>query len=611
MHKLAIKDNKTTKHIYTKQFIILVSCIALLILILIGNLVRLQIFQHKQYATQSRNNVISIIPASPNRGLIYDRNGVILAENVPAYQLTVTPENTPDMRQSIHDLQKIINIPQDNVDNFFSHLYLYRPNQAVPLVNKMSEQQVAAFYTHQYKFPGINIQMHMIRHYPLGKATANVVGYVGRINANEINNVNRENYSATNVIGKTGLEKQYEQVMHGKVGIEEIETNARGRIVKHLQQIHPVSGNNLYLSIDSKLQQAAYNALGNNQGAVVAIDPKNGEILALVSKPSFDPNIFVTGISNKEYNALTNSPYHPLFDRALRGQFAPGSTIKPFYAVEALDNGRITTASKIYDPGWFQLPNTRHIYHDWKLSGHGWVNVTKAIAVSCDTFFYNLAAKTGILQLDRNLYDFGFGKVTNIDLPDELSGLVPTAQWKKQHIGVSWYTGDTIVAGIGQGYLSTTPLQLAYATSILANRGIGYQPHLVTKLQSGNQQQEVQPLVTTSIQLKNPKNWDIVNAAMQQVILNPLGTGENFGRHPAYSVAAKTGTAQVYGKKRDEDRTQTNIPRKLRNNHLFIAYAPVNNPQIAIAVVVEHNVAAARVARKVLDEYLLGEHHAK
>ena len=611
MAKTTIKNQHTEKKVFKKQLFILVSIIAGIVLILLGNLFRLQVIQHKQYVTQSRNNVLNIIPHAPNRGLIYDRNGVVLAENIPAYQLMVTPADTPNLKQSIKDLQQIIPIPQSNIDSFYKSLYRYRSNQAVPLVDKLTEADVAKFYINQYRFPGIDIETHMIRHYPEGKYFANIIGYVGRINSGDTKNIDKENYSATNFIGKTGIEHQYETTLHGTVGIDEIETNARGNIVKHLQRISPVSGNNLHLSIDSKLQIAAYNALGDNQGAVVAIDPKTGGVLALVTKPSFDPNLFVTGISNKEYHQLVNSPLHPLFDRAIRGQFAPGSTIKPFYAVEALDHKLITIDSKIFDPGWFQLPNTKHIYHDWKRGGHGWVNVVKAIAVSCDTFFYNLAVNNGIKKMDNNLFDFGFGNPTQIDMPDELSGLVPTPQWKKHHIGDSWYTGDTIVAGIGQGYLTTTPLQLAYATSILANRGLGYKPHLVTQISHSKQKQlDVTPEITTNLKLNNEHNWDIVENGMQQVITNYLGTGENFGRHPAYTIAAKTGTAQVYGKKRDEDRTETNIPKKLRNNHLFIAYAPVNNPKIAIAVVTEHNAAAARTARKVMDEYLLREHNA-
>jgi penicillin-binding protein 2 len=616
MSKTIIKDNFNEKKIFQKRFFFLIGIIVLIFIILFGNLIKLQIIDHKQYVTQSINNVLNIIPHAPNRGLIYDRNGTILAENIPAYQIMVTPADTPNIKQSVYDLQKIIQIPDATVQSFFKSLYLYRSNQAVPLLDKLTAAQVAIFYINQYKFPGMDIQAHMIRHYPEGEYFANIIGYVGRINIGDIKNIDKENYSGTNFIGKTGIENQYESILHGQVGVDEIETNAKGSVVKFLQQVPPISGSDLTLSIDSKLQIAAYDALGDNQGAVVVINPNNGEILALVTKPSFDPNLFVTGISNTEYNDLTNSPTHPLFDRAIRGQFSPGSTIKPFYALEALDHNLITTATKVYDPGWFKLPNSTHIYHDWKRGGHGWVNVVQAIAVSCDTFFYNLAVNNGIDHMDQNLYDFGFGSPTQVDMPDELSGLVPTPEWKKKHIGANWYTGDTVVAGIGQGYLTTTPLQLAYATSILANRGIGYKPHLLTTIGGKSQHQtNILPIITTNLKLKNNNNWDVVMDGMQQVITSPLGTGgTTFGRNPKYTIAAKTGTAQVYGKKRDEedqeDQSEANIPKQLRNNHLFIAYAPVTNPKIAIAVVTEHNSAAATTARKVLDEYLIEENHA-
>ena len=427
---------------------------------------------------------------------------------------------------------------------------------------------------------------------------------MGRITAKELHEVNPINYSGSAYIGKRGIEKYYEALLHGQVGAEEAETNAAGQVVRVLKNISAKPGQNIYLTIDSKLQAYAEKALGKNDGAIVAVDPANGQVLTLVTKPTYNPNPFVTGISSKAYNTLVHSPGNPLYNRAIRGEYAPGSTIKPFFAVGGLDSHIINTQYQIYDPGWFRLPNTKHIYHDWKVTGHGWVNVKKAIIVSCDIFFYNLAVNLGISRMDTILNGFGFGKPTNIDMPFALNGIVPSPAWKMQHHGRPWYTGDTVITGIGQGSLLVTPLQLAQATATLAEHGQGYQPQLVLKTVAEDGVIDMhQPIALAPIQLSNPKIWHTVIKAMMGVIYNPYGTAVLFGRHPPYTAAAKTGTAQVFGKQRDEEWSRTNIPKRLRNNHLFIVFAPAKNPKIALAMVIEHAGLEDKIARKILDFY--------
>jgi len=557
------------------------------------------------YSTLSQKNVLNIIPIAPNRGLIYDRNGVMLAQNIAVFSLNIIPAKVKSIKNTLQALKKIIAIFPHDIKNFNRSLKQHHPFDPVPLKINLSEQELAKFYVNRYRFPGVVIQSKMLRKYPLGEEVSQIVGYVGRINANDLSKVNQVDYSASNYIGKTGIEKYYEDSLHGRVGVEEVEMNAAGRIVRHMKRTLPQPGNDLYLTIDSRLQSFCEKVLGADNGAIVIIQPSTGQILALVSTPSYDPNLFINGISHKDYETLLKSPGHPLFNRAIRGQYAPGSTIKPFIAIAGLDSGAITADSKIYDPGWFRLPETKHVYHDWKPYGHGWVNVTKAMIVSCDTFFYRLAVTLGMNVIDQMLSRFGFGNDTKIDMPEALSGLLPSPEWKRNTLGHSWYTGDTILTGIGQGYLLVTPLQLAIGAAIIAQRGAYFQPHLLLKFQRPDETVMAIPNIEEiPIVLQHPQVWDIVIHAMQGVITHSQGTAVGFGRHPPYTVAGKTGTAQVFGKQRDEERSRMNIPKKLRNNHLFIGFLPVNQPKIVMAVVVEHASAADSLARRISDFYL-------
>ena len=614
MSKLSnVKNLIVEKRLFRKRLSISIGIVIVLTLILLSRLVDLQIIQHKTYATLSKNNYIALRPIEPNRGLIFDRNGVLLAENVPVFSLALIPESIKNLEETLLELEQIIKISPTELKQFYVNLKRQPNFDPVVLKVKLTEKELAKFYVNQYRFPGVIIKNQMIRKYPLGDILENVVGYTGRFTSAELSKVDPVNYSASNFIGKAGIEKYYEKELHGKIGYEEIETDATGRSIRTIKKIPPTPGDDLYLTVDSKLQKVAMDALGKECGAVVAIQPKTGEVLVLASSPSFNPNLFVKGISQKEYKKLQDSKNTPMFDRAVSGQFPIASTIKPFLALEALSLHIITPNYTIFDPGWFKLPNTKHVYRDWKKGGHGYVNLTKAIIVSCDTYFYNLAVKLGIQRIDDILNRFGFGRKTGIDTTGEVSGIVPSPKWKMHTLGIAWYTGDTVISGIGQGFVLATPIQLAVAAATLANRGQRLEPTLLLKTKLGDGKIINQkPIFKDPVMIENKKIWNIVIEAMQKVVTstNPWGTARiRFGTDEKYTVAAKTGTAQVFSNhNRDEDALgNTKIPKKLRNHSLFIAFAPIKNPKIAIAVIVEHSPIAGTVARKVLDYYLLKE----
>lgn len=599
--KTVFNSPEIDKQHFRRHLVYIVCFLSIFALLIVLRLGYLQLAHHKRYKTLSQKNILSVMPFAPARGIITDRNGVIVAENKPTFALAVIPERSRNINASIKQLSKIIPIDADSIRLFNIHRRQSRPYQHVTLLSKIDAKTLARFAVNQYLFPGFVIDTNLQRTYPLGKDLAPVVGYVGRITAADLENVDPENYLASTTIGKTGIENYYEKTLHGTIGTNTNEINASGHTIRSVSRIQAVSGKNIQLTIDSRLQHIAETALGKETGAVVAIDPRSGEILAFASSPSFDPNLLTAGIDQKTYNKIFHHGANPMFNRALDGLFSIGSTVKPFIALAALQEKVITPQTKIFDPGWFQLPNTKHIYHDWRLDGHGWVNVSKAIRVSCDTFFYNLATKLGISTVDKYLADFGFGKATGIDMPHEKTGVVPSPYWKKTHTGMNWYTGNTILTLIGQGYMLATPLQLANATMLLANRGFAYTPHMVRSISDSDNHSSLTQLIPEPM-VSLPKNeWQLVDNAMQQVIRAPDGTGEHFGRNPPYTVAAKTGTAQLYAHNRDEEHSETDIPKKVRNNHLFIAFAPIKNPQIAIAVIVEHAAKAAAVARQVLD----------
>jgi len=606
--QLTIKNKKEEKRLFNRRCLIIACVSGVLLITLLARLYYLQVFQYHSYTTLSRKNFVLSLPIEPTRGLIYDRHNRLIASNKPVFSLTITPNQVPNLTDTLSGLKSILHISDQEIEDFRRNIKQYRPYQPIPLRLQLTEQERAIFYVNQYRFEGVSIQSRMIRQYFFGTALSNVIGHVGRINQMDLSHIDAVNYSASDYIGKTGIEKYYEDQLHGQVGFKEAEANAAGKIIRLLKQTPAKQGDTLYLTIDAKLQEAAKKALQNEAGAVVAIQPETGDILALLSNPGYDPNGFVSGMSSEAYQKLLNASNHPLYDRATRGQFAPGSTIKPFIAVGALNEQVITPAYQIYDPGYFQLKGVNHIYHDWKKTGHGWVNLTKAITVSSDTFFYNLAVNMGIDRIDNILSDFGFGHKTGVDTTDENAGLLPSRQWKSRYQGESWYIGDTIITGIGQGFLLATPLQLAQATATLANRGIRIKPHLLLKKKLPDNTTIFTPTQSKdSITLKKNSTWQTVIHSMEAVIKNPVGTGWRFGHNLLYSIAAKTGTAQVYTKYRNEEMASDDLPKKLRNNMLFICFAPVKNPKIALVVITEHSTLAPVVARKIIDYYLLKE----
>ncbi|CZG63682.1 TPA: penicillin-binding protein 2 [Legionella pneumophila] len=585
---------------------LLIAILIILSLILILRLAFLQISEFKRYQTLSLKNQMSVIPIAPPRGVILDRNGVLLAENIPVYVLEITPERVKDMKQTLTKLRELIpSITDEDIDSFNKTRLQNRSFVPIPIKLKLSQEEVATFASNQYHFPGVSIKARLMRHYPLGEITAHALGYVGRINIQELKQVDSTNYRATNFIGKAGIEKYYEDILHGKVGYQMVETDVSGRTLRIINKVNPHSGAKLYLSIDARLQEAAYNALKDKRGAVVVINSRNGEVLAMVSSPSFDPNIFVSGVSKADYKVLSNALQRPLFNRAVRGVYPPASTIKPFVGLAGLDKGFITTTTEIYDPGKYKLPTSSHVYRDWKKTGHGVINFKRAITVSCDTFFYQLGNKMGISNIEDMLVKFGLGQLTHVDLHEEANGVIPSARWKRQTKGVSWYPGDTLISAIGQGFMLATPLQMANATASLSQHGQRFRPHLLIKTVNSdtNETEEYKPFEEYPVSLRDEANWGVVIDAMHSVLTSNEGTGYRFGRNPPYPVAGKTGTAQVYSGRQYEKAKYEDIPEHLRDNSLFIAFTPVEKPEIAIAVVVENDTIASTVARKVLDTY--------
>lgn len=611
--RLTLKDHQTESRLFISRCVVACFTIAVLAFLLIVRLAYLQIIEHNFYSTLSTQNIVTIIPIEPNRGLIYDRNNVLIAKNIPTYSLALIPGKVRHLNETIEALKTVIPITADDMKAFHRELIQHRAYQPVSIKLNLSEEDLAKFYVNQYRFPSIMVKPQLTRYYPMSSVMSNVLGYVGRINPTELNHVNTSNYTASDYIGKVGIEKFYETELHGTVGYEEAEINASGHIVRELREIPPIPGNTLHLTIDSDLQAFATTELGQNSGALVAIEPATGEVLALVTNPGYDPNLFVRGVNQKNYLELLNSPDHPLVNRAIRGLFPPGSTIKPFYALLGLEVNAVNPTVRIYDKGWFQIPKTTHVFHDWVHGGHGWVDLPKAIMVSCDVYFWQLSLNVGMRRMINFLHEFGFGAKTNIDMPAELDGLVPSPEWKRAVQGQPWYAGDTVVTAVGQGSLLITPLQLAVATATLAERGLRLEPHLLlTRTAPNGQTTQQNPRYLPQVVLQNKKAWDIVIGAMQSVASDPQGTAHQFfGYHLNYSVAAKTGTAQVYGHLREETEAQANRPKYLRNNHLIIVFAPVDQPKIAIAVVVEHESLANQIARHVIDHYFQEQPHAK
>jgi penicillin-binding protein 2 len=595
--------------------------------ILFGRFFYLQVIQHRYYDTKAEDNRISIVPDPPNRGLILDRNGVVLARNYSAYTLELTLSRIPDLEGTIGALSKLVDIQPRDRRRFQKLREESKGRDNLTLRSRLTDEEVAVLAVNRYRFPGVDIKGRLFRQYPLGELASHVVGYISRIDDRDVEKIEDSdqagNYKGTDHIGKTGLELSYEQALHGKTGFEQVETDASGRIVRGASvralapRTPPTPGNNLVLTLDIGLQEAAERALGDNRGALVAIEPATGGILAFVSKPGYDPNLFIDGIDPVNWDALNNSPDHPLNNRALTGLYPPGSTFKPYMALAALELGKRTPTQTIFDPGYFMFGNNR--FRDDKAGGHGYVDMYKSIVVSCDTYYYTLANDLGIDNMARFIGQFGFGAKTGIDVEGEFIGVLPSPEWKVKRFKSTpaqqkWFPGETISVGIGQGYNSYTPLQLAQAVATLANDGVMYRPHFVDYIQNPitGERKYVQPQPLKTIPLK-AKNLEVVKHAM--VGVNKEGTGARAFAGATYVSAGKTGTAQVIALKQGEKYSEATVEERHRDHALFIAFAPADNPKIALAVLVENAGfgarAAAPVARKVLDFYLLGKGVAK
>jgi len=609
--RVTIKDYLFESQLFMQRSVQALVFAGILIAILVGRLIYLQVLAHEHYITLSDDNRIKILPLPPNRGLIFDRNGLILADNLPSYRLEITPEQVRDMDATLDALSQLVNI-RDVDRSRFEELRRRTPVfKPVPLRFRLSDEEVARFAIDRHRYPGVDIVAGLSRHYPHGPLVAHAVGYVGRIDERDLQRIDTSDYSGTTHIGKVGIEKTYEDILHGTVGYSQVETNAEGRVLRTLVRTPPVPGNNLYLTLDAELQNVADQALGNRAGAVVVIEPNNGDVLAFVSKPAYDPNLFVNGIDSKAYTALREDDKQPLFNRALRGQYPPGSTLKPFVALGGLEEGITSKHAHTYCPGFYQLPGKARKYRDWKRGGHGSVDLTDAIAQSCDVYFYDLALSMGIDRLHDFLSKFGFGKRFGIDISGELPGLMPSRQWKRAARNLPWFPGETLIAGIGQGFVLTTPLQLASATATLARYGNRKKPHIVASTQIYGDI-ELTPLPVApepDILIEDRQHWSDVINAMHEVVQGKRGTARKVGKDAKYQFAGKTGTAQVFGLKEEEKYDAEKLAEKLRDHSLFIAFAPLDKPRIAVAVVVEHggsgSAVAAPIARIILDQYLL------
>ena len=604
---IPLKDHESEKRLVNKR---LIACAGLVLAIscaLIGRMYFLQVTEFDYNSTVSENNRVHVLPIPPERGFIYDRNGVLLADNQPSFNMTITRERAGDTAKVLDLVMSILHLPDEDRAVFAKAMKQARhPFDPSTLLYELTEDQIALLAVNQFRLPGIDVEAQFVRHYPQGDHFAHSVGYVGRINEKEAKQLDATQYRGTQSIGKTGIERFYENELHGKVGFEEVETNAQGRVMRVLRHTDAVAGKNIVLSLDIKLQEAAEEALGDRRGSIIALDPKTGEVLAMVSKPSFDPNLFVTGISSRDYSSLRDSIDKPLFNRALRGLYAPGSTIKPEVAIAGLDSGVISASTRVFDPGYFQLPNVDHKYRNWNHSGDGWVDLNAAIMRSNDTYFYDLASKLGIDRMHDYMAEFGLGQKVSLDMFEESSGLMPSREWKRSTRRQAWFPGETVILGIGQGYMQVTPLQLAQATALIANKGVWNRPHLA-KTVDGTPPVDEHPI--PNLVLRDPRDWDQVNHAMQLVMHDPRGIARAAAQGVQYRIAGKSGTAQVVAIKQGERYNRLKTDERNRDNALFVGFAPAEDPQIVISVMIENGEAGGRVAgpvvRKVMDAWLL------
>lgn len=618
-----IKDHHSERRLFVGR-VALTSITGLVLLgTIVGRLVQLQIINYEDFAAQSQGNRMRIEAVPPIRGLIFDRKGRVLAENLPAYQLELIPEQVPDLDDTLARLAALGLIESEDIPRL-TQLSLSGPRfKPVTLKLRLTDEEIANFAIQRPRFPGVDFQPRLVRHYPYGAAVAHAVGYVGALSTDDLQRLDSSNYAGTAHTGKTGVESSFEESLHGDVGYQHVVSNALGRHIAAdafafadslPADETPMPGSNVYLSLDLDLQRVATRAFEGRRGAAVAIDPWTGEILALVSAPAFDPNLFAVGMSGKQFAELQNNLDRPLFNRAIRGAYPPGSTIKPMLALAALESGATTPNRKVFCRGYYSLPNSTHRYRDWKPQGHGEMNLHDAITQSCDVYFYEISNDIGIDRIHYYLSQFGLGQPTGVDISGESTGLVPSREWKRKAFRDSadqrWFDGETVIVAIGQGYLLATPLQLANAAAALATRGIRYQPHLVAATEDAltGERSLVTPQRLDDVRIDHADYWDAVLGGMHDVMQNVRGTAYSVGHGAPYLMAGKSGTAQVFSVGQDEEYDSEEIDERLRDHALFIAFAPLDDPKIAVAVVVENGVSgshvAAPIARAIMDQYL-------
>jgi penicillin-binding protein 2 len=604
------KDVAAERRLFQRRALVMLLLVIVASGLLAGRMYYLQVVMHDTYKTLSDKNRVQVQSVAPPRGLIYDRNNVLLAENRPVFSVTLVPERIDELDRTLERLQSIIDISGEDLERFRRRLTEpRRPFQELPLRYDLTETEIARLAVVRHQMPGVEVSAELVRYYPFSELTSHVLGFVGRINREELQRIDPVNYAGTNYIGKSGIERFYEQALHGEVGYQHVETNARGRVLRVLERENPEPGRDLQLHLDMRLQRLAFKLLDGRRGAIIAVEPDTGGILALASVPGFDANKFVTGISVADYQDLSTSLDKPLFNRALRGQYPPGSTMKPMLAIAALDSGATTRNRTIWDPGYYQINGNGRRYRDWKRTGHGWVDLNNAIAESCDVYFYDVALEMGVDTMQSYLSRFGFGEDAALDVSGALSGLLPSRDWKRAVRNAPWYPGDSVNMGIGQGFMLATPLQLVTATSVIANRGRWHEPHLLREVKGGGEASDLLPRGDHSnINLKDPEDWEYVVNAMEDVMHGAKGTARYAGRGADYRMAGKTGTAQVFSLEEGEEYDADDVRERLRDHAMFVGFAPADDPRIVVSVIVENGGSgsgtAAPVARSLFDAWL-------
>lgn len=617
----AIRDHAAEANLFASRAMISMAIVAAVFLVLLGNLYHLQVTGFQEFQTRSNSNRITVLPVAPNRGLIYDRNGEILAENIPVYSIEIIPEDVPDLERSLKKLVRLLELDNDLIAAFNTQLRRARRFPQIPFADNLNEEQVARFALHQHHFPGVSVEARLQRHYPYGDLFTHVVGYVGRINRQDIQRLQASDtynlYAATRTIGKLGVERYYESVLHGKPGYQTVEVNSRGRVVRTLEFNPPEPGQDIYLEVDVQVQKIARQQLQGRRGAIVVMESDTGGLLAMYSNPSYDANMFVRGISTRDYQALLQNPNNPLINRATQGRYPPASTIKPHMALLGLEEGLIDIGTSIWDPGYYELPGVERRFRNWRSWGHGWVDMKKALQVSNNTYFYKLAHEVGIDRLHDFMYELGFGERTGIDIHEENPALLPSRGWKRANLNEPWYIGETLSVGIGQSYWTATPLQLATTTNVLVTQGRRLQPRLLHARRQGETLEYQDVFERPPISISNPEHFNAVMDGMERVVSRADGTAHAAFVDSPYRAAGKTGTAQVISRAEaeqepelvmvDGEQIPVEVDERLRDNATYIGYAPADDPQITLAIAIE-NVGgggrnAAPIARRILDFY--------